>query len=240
MSEPAALILGASGTLGGAVAKALAERGWRLGLHAFRHPERCAPGRGDKGHKVYEADFRDADQVAALAKMFIQDFGRLDALVWAAGIVHDAPVMTMDEAKLREVLSVNLDAPFHLLKACARQFLKQRAGAVVLVSSHAGLSGRAGGAAYAMAQSGLLAFMKSLAREWGPSGVRVNAVVPPFVEQSAMGQAATPAFVETVRRKNVLKGDADAAGAVGTFVAGLLANATASGQVFTLDARIAG
>lgn len=237
MSEPAALVLGASGTLGGAVAQALAARGWRLGLHAFRHPERCAPGQDGK---VYEADFRDAAQIAALAKAFIQDFERIDALVWAAGIVHDAPVMTMDEAKLREVLAVNLDAPFHLLKACARQFIKQRAGAVVLVSSHAGLSGRAGGAAYAMAQSGLLAFMKSLAREWGPSGVRVNAVVPPFVEQSAMGQAATPAFIEAVRRKNVLKGDADAAGAVGTFVAELLANGTASGQVFTLDARIAG
>lgn len=237
MSEPAALVLGASGTLGGAAAQALAARGWRLGLHAFRHPERCAPGQGGK---VYEADFRDTAQIAALAKAFVLDFGRIDALVWAAGIVHDAPVMTLGEANLREVLSVNLDAPFHLLKACARQFLKQRAGAVVLISSHAGLSGRAGGAAYAMAQSGLLAFMKSLAREWGPSGVRVNAVVPPFVEQSAMGQSATPAFIEAVHRKNVLKGDAAPAGAVGTFVAELLANGTASGQVFTLDARIAG
>ena len=136
----------------------------------------------------------------------------------------------------------NLSAPLLLSKHFARTFIKQKSGAAVFVSSHAGLSGRAGGAAYAMAQSGLLSLSKSLAREWGAQGVRVNAVVPPFVPESAMGRAASPEFAAAVRKKNVLKPvdtlAAEPAQTVARFVADLLENRTASGQVFTLDGRI--
>lgn len=238
--KPAALVLGASGALGGALARELSGRGYRLGLHAFQHPERIpaelrAPGSG----WVYAADFRDPAQVAGLAAGFLKDFGRLDVLVWAAGIAKDAPVLAQPEADAREVLAVDLTAPFLFLKAFARTFLKQRGGAVVAIASHAALSGRAGGAAYAMAQAGLLALLKSAAREWGAAGVRVHAVVPPFVPDSAMGRVASPAFVEGVKRKNVLRAGGAPAAEVAKFVGGLLENATASGQVFVLDARIA-
>ncbi|MCW8130980.1 MAG: SDR family oxidoreductase [Planctomycetota bacterium] len=247
MSEPrTALVLGASGTIGGAVARALAAKGWALALQGFLHSEnfpfQTATPPCPRVHQ-YLTDFRDPDEIGRFAQAFLQDFGRLDALVWAAGIVKDAPVLTQKDADLREVLAVNLSAPFLLCKHLARQFVKQRAGSVVFVSSHAGLSGRAGGAAYAMAQSGLLALSKSLAREWGPSGVRVNAVVPPFVPESAMGRAASPDFAEAVRKKNVLKQNPATpplpAETVAAFVAGLLENPGASGQTFTLDARIA-
>lgn len=246
------LVLGASGTIGFAIAKRLLQKGHRLGLHAFQHPERCASSElpATPSGPVLIADFRDPAQVEQLAKDFLSRFGRIDALVWAAGIAKDAPALTQKAADVREVLAVNLTAPLLLLKACSRQFLKQRAGAVVVVSSHAALSGRAGGAAYAMAQAGLLALVKSMAREWGPSGIRVNAVVPPFVRDSAMGRAATPEFVAAVQKKNVLKippppaGEGQGEGemapvAVAAFVADLLENPTASGQVFVLDSRIA-
>ncbi|MCZ7645452.1 MAG: SDR family oxidoreductase [Planctomycetota bacterium] len=234
-STPAVLVCGASGTLGGAVARALHRRGCALGLHRHAHPERLP----ELPCKAYAADFRDPEQPAALAKAFLSDFGRLDALVWAAGIARDAPAAAQSEADVREVLAVDLSAPFLLAKALARTFLKQKAGSVVFLSSHAALSGRAGGAAYAMAQAGLLSLMKSLAREWGPLGVRVNAVVPPFVRESEMGRAASEAFVEAVARRNVLKLEADPAAEAGRFIADLLENRTACGQVFTLDGRIA-
>lgn len=233
---PAALILGASGTLGGAVARTLAARGYALGLHAHQHPERVPEA--PPGSKAYRADFREAGAAEELAKAFLADFGKLDALVWAAGISRDAPVAAQDEADLREVLAVNLTAPFLLSKALARTFLKQKRGRVVWIGSHAGLSGRAGGAAYAMAQSGLLALAKSLAREWGPTGVQVHAVIPPFVRDSGMGRTASAEFVEAVQKRNVFRPDADPAEAVAAFVANLLEQPTSSGQVFVLDARI--
>jgi NAD(P)-dependent dehydrogenase (short-subunit alcohol dehydrogenase family) len=231
-----ALVIGASGTLGGAIAKALAGKGFALGLQAFRHPDRLP---ALAGARAYTADLRQAEQIQKLAADFLKDFGRLDALVWAAGIVREAPVLTLGEDDLREVLAVGLTAPFLLAKAVSRQFLKQKSGSFVALSSHAGLSGRAGGAAYAMAQSGLLALVKSLAREWGPLGIRVNCVVPPFVADSELGRAATPEFAESVRRKSVYQGGADRSGrAVADFVVELIGNPTASGQTFVLDARI--
>jgi 3-oxoacyl-[acyl-carrier protein] reductase len=94
-----------------------------------------------------------------------------------------------------------------------------------------------------MAQSGLIALAKSLAREWGASGVRVNTLVPPFVADSEMGRAASPEFVEALKRRGALKETpqspaANPATAIADFVARLLENKSASGQVFTLDARI--
>jgi len=246
VSERAALVLGASGTIGGAIARQLFSNGYSLGLHCFQHPEKVPAfkPKGSQQTKTFTADFRDTAQIEKLAKDYVGSFTSLDALVWAAGVTRDAPVLTQKEPDLREVLAVNLTAPLLLCKHFARTFIKQKAGAVVFVSSHAGLSGRAGGAAYAMAQSGLLALAKSLAREWGALGVRVNCIVPPFVPESAMGQAASPEFADAVKKKNVLKSPAaeavDPAQSVARFVAGLLEDRAASGQVFTLDARIAG
>jgi 3-oxoacyl-[acyl-carrier protein] reductase len=237
------LILGASGGIGRAVTNTLHAQGAALGLHACRHPDRFAATPDGLRVRGYSADFRVVAEIEALAKTFLADFGRLDAFIWCAGIAKDAPALTQKEADLREVLAVNLTAPALLLKAFSRQFLKQRSGSVVLLSSHAGLSGRAGGASYAMAQSGLIALSKSLAREWGASGVRVNALVPPFVADSEMGRAASPEFIESLKRRGALKTSpqsppANPAEAVGTFVVQLLENRTASGQVFTLDSRI--
>lgn len=242
-ATPTALVLGASGTIGGAIARELGARGYALALQGFQHAENfplqtsmtpCPQV------KQYLADFRNQDEIARFAQAFLLDFQRVDALIWAAGIVKDAPVLTQADADLREVLAVNLTAPFLLCKHLARQFIKQRGGSVIFISSHAGLNGRAGGAAYAMAQSGLLALAKSLAREWGPSGVRVNAIVPPFVPESAMGRAASPVFAAAVKKRNVLKADVPPAPVVARFTAELLQNPAASGQVFALDARIAG
>jgi len=242
-ATPTALVLGASGTIGGAIARELAARGYALALQGFQHAENFplqTPAAPCPQVRQYLADFRSQDEVARFAQTFLQDFQRVDALIWAVGIVKDAPVLTQTDADLREVLAVNLTAPFLLCKQLARQFIKQRGGSVIFISSHAGLNGRACGAAYAMAQSGLLALAKSLAREWGPSGVRVNAIVPPFVPASAMGRAASPEFAAAVKKKNVLKADVPPAPVVARFAADLLQNQSASGQVFTLDARITG
>jgi gluconate 5-dehydrogenase len=234
--EQTALVLGASGALGAAIAGGLAKAGFRLGLHAFRHVERL-PALADA--RTYLADLSQPEAIQNLAGSFVKDFGRLDVLVWSAGIAREAPVLSLSEEDLREVLNLNLTAPFLVAKAFSRQFLKQKAGSFILLSSHAGLSGRAGGAAYAMAQSGLLALMRSLAREWGPLGVRVNAVVPPFVAESDLGRASSAAFADAVRARSVYAGNADPKESVAQSVIELVGNRTASGQVVVVDARIA-
>ena len=245
LAPPTALIVGASGTLGGRIASELGVRGYALGLHAHSHPEACArlaeaaAARGTRA-VCYAADFRDTGAPAALAASFLKDFGRIDALVWASGLTRDAPLLTLREEDLREVLNVDLRAFFLLLKAFTRTFLKQKAGSVVALSSHAGLAGRAGGVPYAMAHSGLLALVKSAAREFGPYGARINAVLPPFVPESGLGRTATPEFAAAAKARAVLKKELDGAGAVAQFVAAILENPAVAGQVLCVDSRITG
>ncbi|HYG74799.1 MAG TPA: SDR family NAD(P)-dependent oxidoreductase [Planctomycetota bacterium] len=240
---PNALILGASGTLGGAIARELIARGYSVGLHYHSRKEPCEVLAAEAAAKnakaaLYPADFSDAAAPAALATAFLKDFSTLDALVWSAGIVRDAPVLTLKDDDLLATLNIDLRAFFLTLKAFSRQFIKQKSGSVVALSSHAAVAGRAGGAAYAMAHGGMLALVKSAAREWGSVGVRVNAVLPPFVQESAMGRTASPEFVAAAKAKRVLKSDTDGARSVSQTVAALLENASVSGQVVGADSRI--
>jgi 3-oxoacyl-[acyl-carrier protein] reductase len=238
-----ALILGASGTIGGRVAQELIARGYHVGLHYHTRAERCdaltadALARGLNA-KSYPADFNDPAAPTALAQTFMKDFTTIDALVCAAGIVADAPLLTLKDADLRAVMNVDLRAVFLILKALSRQFMKQKSGTIIALSSHAGVSGRAGGSAYAMAHSGLQSLIKSVAREWGTFGVRANAVLPPFVADSAMGRSASPEFAAAVKLKRALKTDTDGAATVAQFIAGLLETPSVSGQVLSCDSRV--
>jgi NAD(P)-dependent dehydrogenase (short-subunit alcohol dehydrogenase family) len=90
-----------------------------------------------------------------------------------------------------------------------------------------------------MAHSGLLALVKSTAREWGTLNVRVNAVIPPFVPDSGMGRGASPEFIAAARAKRALKSDTDGAVALAEFVCDVVVNPAISGQVLSADSRIA-
>ncbi|MFH0939380.1 MAG: SDR family NAD(P)-dependent oxidoreductase [Planctomycetota bacterium] len=236
-----ALILGASGTLGGAIARELIARRYDVGLHYHSTRGSCEKltSQGSATRiQFYPADFNDTAAPQVLATAVLKEFSRVDALVWASGIVHDAPLLILKEDDLRAQLNVNLKALFLTLKAFSRQFIKQKSGAVVALSSHAGVSGRMGGTAYAMSHAGILALIKSAAREWGAMGVRVNAVLPPFVPGSGMGRGATPEFFAKVKAARVLKIDSDGAAVVARFVADLIENPAISGQVLSVDSRI--
>jgi len=237
---PNALILGASGTLGGAIARELLARGYDCGLQYHQNKSACEAITYE-GRKTicYAANFSDTAAVGALAMQYLKDFGSADVVVWAVGISRDAPLLTQSEADLRAVLDINLKACALLFKALARQFIKQKSGSVVVLSSHAAVAGRAGGCAYAMAESGLLALVKSAAREWGTLGVRVNAVLPPFVPESKMGSAASPEFAEAAKLRRVLKSESDGTKATVHAVLAALENPATSGQVITADSRIA-
>ena len=240
---PTALVIGASGTLGGAIAAELMARGYSVGLHCRSRVEICEALRAsalERGQQaeIFRADVTCLDDMNALAAAFLKRFERMDACVWAAGTIRNAPLALQDEADLRAVLNVDLKGFFLLLKVLSRQFMRQKSGALLALTSHAGISGRRGGAAYAMAQSGLTALVKSAAREWGSLGVRVNAIAPPFIRESGMGGLTPPESADAIERKRVLKSDPEALRNFARYAADVLGNATLSGQVIVGDSRI--
>jgi acetoacetyl-CoA reductase/3-oxoacyl-[acyl-carrier protein] reductase len=171
-----ALVTGAGGGIGGAVAAALRDAGARV--VASDLPGREPPA----GTEPLPCDLADAEAVrAAVAEAGERFDGRLHLLVHAAGIARDALLWKMRHEEWREVMRVNLDAAFLLLREAVPLLRAAGGGAVVLVSSINGERGKVGQANYAASKAGLNALARTAARELGRFGVRVNAVAPGLV-----------------------------------------------------------
>jgi 3-oxoacyl-[acyl-carrier protein] reductase len=161
-----------------------------------------------------------------------------DLLVCAAGITRDAPLAKLEESAWDETLAVNL----HAAARCARGVLKgmwrRKSGHIVFVSSFSALHPPAGQAAYAAAKAGLIGLAKSLAREAGPANVRVNVILPGFLE-TPMTAKVSPGRRDEVRKDHVL-GRFNTPDAVARFLRALHEDLPhTSGQVFQLDSRVA-
>jgi len=128
-----------------------------------------------------QADVTRSEQVAALVKTAVEDYGRLDVLVNNVGITRDGLFMMMSEDDWDLVLLVNLKSVFLVSKAAVRPMMKQRGGRIVNISSVAGLAGNAGQANYSASKAGIVGLTKTLAKELGPRGITVNAVAPGFI-----------------------------------------------------------
>jgi 3-oxoacyl-[acyl-carrier protein] reductase len=237
-----ALVVGASGSLGDALAARLAERCSAVGLHAFRNRHVC-DARAEKlraaGRRaaVFVADISSWEECGKLVESCLHEFGRVDELYLCAGVSEDAPLPRLTPEKWRRIVGVNVDGPFFILRRMARQFVKQRGGLIVAIGSHAGVCGRAGGSVYAASKSALIGLIKSAAREFGAFGVRAVCVLPGFMPDSGMARSAGDRFVESVRKSSCLR---EFAGRddVARFIAALAGMKFASGQVFNIDGRI--
>lgn len=210
------VITGGAGGLARAIAEAFRDAGGEV----------HAPGRS-------ELDVTDRDAVAAY-------FANLetDLLVCAAGITRDAPLAKLEESAWDETLAVNL----HAAARCARGVLKgmwrRKSGHIVFVSSFSALHPPIGQAAYAAAKAGLIGLAKSLAREAGPANVRVNVILPGFLE-TPMTAKVSSARRDEVRAAHVL-GRFNTPEAVARFLRTLHEDLPhTSGQVFQLDSRVA-
>ncbi|MGB3752931.1 MAG: 3-oxoacyl-[acyl-carrier-protein] reductase [Parerythrobacter sp.] len=181
-----ALVTGASGGIGSAIAVTLAGQGARLALsgsngaklRAFREQLNAQTG-GD--HVEITCDLSNAEQVEELVPATLDTLGGLDILVNNAGITRDNLAMRMKDEEWRDVLSVNLDAAFRLMRACARPMMKARSGRIVSITSVVGATGNPGQMNYAAAKAGLVGMSKSLAQELATRGVTVNCVAPGFI-----------------------------------------------------------
>ena len=173
-----AVITGAAQGIGRETAKLLDELGWSLALIDLQPLDT----QQYKNAIVLTGDITDEKFVAEAVKTTLEKFGRVDALVNNAGISNISPALDTSTEKYRQVLEVNLVAPFILAKAFGKIMLNAGSGAVVNVASVAGLQGVADRTAYNASKHGLIGLTRTLAVEWGARGVRVNAVCPGWVK----------------------------------------------------------
>ena len=177
-----ALVTGASGGIGGAIARALHGQGAKVVLSGTRREQldALAAELGDNAF-VCPADLRDPAAANTLVEAAEKAAGPLHILVNNAGLTRDILALRMTDADWQTVLDVDLSAPFRLARAALRGMLRRRAGRIVNISSIVGATGNAGQANYAAAKAGLVAMSKSLAQEVGSRGITVNVVAPGFV-----------------------------------------------------------
>ncbi|MEZ5079205.1 MAG: 3-oxoacyl-[acyl-carrier-protein] reductase [Thermoleophilia bacterium] len=183
---PVALVTGGSRGIGAAIATALAADGYDVAV-GYRGGADAAAGvvaaieaTGRRGVAL-PADVAVEDEAAGLVSATEDALGPIDALVLNAGITRDGLFMRMSSEDWQSVIDTNLTGAFYVTRAALRGMLKRRGGSIVAVSSVVGLTGNPGQANYAAAKAGLIGMVKSLAREAGVRGVRVNAVAPGYI-----------------------------------------------------------
>ncbi len=177
-----ALVTGASGGIGGAVARALHVAGAEVALSGTREAplRELAESLGARAH-VTVANLSDAASVEALPKAAAEAMGGIDILVNNAGITRDNLFMRMSDEEWAQVIEVNLTSAFRLSRAVLRGMMKARWGRIVQITSVVGATGNPGQGNYAAAKAGLVGMSKSLAAEVASRGVTVNCIAPGFI-----------------------------------------------------------
>jgi 3-oxoacyl-[acyl-carrier protein] reductase len=182
LTGKSALITGASGGIGGEIARVLHGAGATVGLSGTRvEPlEALEAELGERAH-VLPCNLSDFDAVTALPKQAVEAMGALDILVNNAGITRDNLFMRMSDDDWQSVIDVNLTSTFKLCKGAIRGMMKARWGRIVNISSVVGATGNPGQANYAASKAGMVGMSKSLAYEVASRGITVNAVAPGFI-----------------------------------------------------------
>jgi 3-oxoacyl-[acyl-carrier protein] reductase len=181
-----ALVTGASGGIGSAIAKALAGQGARLAVSGS-NAEKLEAFRAELGgdHVALACNLSDGAEVDQLVPRAVESLGKLDILVNNAGVTRDNLAMRMKDDEWDQVIRVNLEAAFRLCRAAAKPMMKARFGRIVSITSVVGTTGNPGQANYAASKAGLVGMSKALGQELASRGIAVNCVAPGFI-RSAM------------------------------------------------------
>lgn len=184
-----ALVTGASGGLGEAIAKSLHSRGASVAIHGTRVEKLEAlademKANGSADIHIMPADMSDLDAVKALGEKAEADMDGVDILVNNAGITRDGLFVRMSDENWDDVLKVNLTSVFHLTRALTHPMMRRRTGRIINITSIVGVTGNPGQANYCASKAGLIGFTKSLAQEVAPRGITVNAIAPGFIKSA--------------------------------------------------------
>lgn len=198
-----ALVVGASGGIGRAIAEELLDHGADAALTFHSHPkvtERLV-ARGaalDRRCFAYRIDLRDPAAIAGTCERLIEDLGVPTIVVFGAGLLRDQPLGKTSTDDWHLLLDTNLSGIFELLRRLAPPMMRQGRGRIVAVASVSGIHGQPGQAAYAASKGGLIAMSRALARELGPFGITVNVLAPGFVDTDM-----TRGMAEGLRRRSL-------------------------------------
>ncbi len=243
LSDQVAVVTGAGRGIGRAIALQFAGAGAHVACisRTAENAAKVADEVRALGRKAWAqaVDVADAKAVTVAAEAILAEAGRVDILVNNAGITRDGLLMRMSEEDWDAVLNTNLKGAFNFTKALARAFLKQRAGAIINISSVIGLIGNAGQCNYAASKAALIGFTKSAAREFASRGVTVNAIAPGFIETDMTAVLNEQLKGEVLKKVplNRLGRPEDIAGAA-VFLASPAARYI-TGQVLTVDGGLA-
>src|SRR5262249_54474801 len=177
-----ALVTGASGGIGGAIARALHQQGATVAISGTRR-EALAMLAGELGGRVHElpCDLADKDAVEALVPKAEEAMGKLDILVANAGINRDNLLVQLSDHAWDEVIAVNLTATFRLARAAVKTMMRRRHGRIIGITSVVGVTGNPGQANYTAAKAGLIGMIKSIGAEYAKRGVTANLIAPGFI-----------------------------------------------------------
>jgi 3-oxoacyl-[acyl-carrier protein] reductase len=222
LSGMTALVTGASGGLGSAIAKALAGQRARLAVSGS-NVEKLERFRGELGgdHVALPCNLGDGAAVDQLVPQALDALGdKLDILVNNAGVTRDNLLMRMKDDEFEDVIRINVEAAFRLMRAAARPMMKARFGRIVSITSVVGVTGNPGQANYVASKAALIGMTKAVAQELGSRGITVNAIAPGFMT-SAMTDALNDQQRESIlaRIPTGAMGSGDDIGAAAVYLA---------------------
>ena len=208
MSEKLALVTGASRGIGKACAIELAKAGYDIAVN-FAGNEEAAKKTVDElkalgvQAEAFKFDVSNKEEAQKGVDAILEKFGRIDVLVNNAGITRDGLFMRMSAENWDAVINTNLSSAFYVSQPVVKVMMKQRSGAIVNMSSVVGVSGNAGQANYSAAKAGLIGLTKTLAKELGSRGIRVNAIAPGFINTDMTKDLDTSKFTDFIPLKRL-------------------------------------
>jgi 3-oxoacyl-[acyl-carrier protein] reductase len=198
LSGMTALVTGASGGIGSAIAQALAAQGARLAVSGSNEEKLEAFRAGLGGdHVALAANLSDAAAVDGLVPRAVEALGKLDILINNAGVTRDNLAMRMKDEEWGDVIRINLEAAFRLSRAALKPMMRARHGRIISITSVVGATGNPGQANYAASKAGIVGMSKALAQEVASRNITVNCIAPGFI-RSAMTDGLPDAQKETL------------------------------------------
>lgn len=236
-----ALVTGASGGIGAAIARALHANGATVALSGRKVEalESLAAELGGERVHVVPGELGDAAQIEALAEKAESALGAIDILVNNAGLTRDMLFMRLSDEMWDEVIAVNLTGTFRLTRAVSKAMMRRRYGRIVSITSVVGTMGNAGQANYAASKAGLVGLTKAVAKELASRNVRCNAIAPGFIKTDMTGELNEQQVAGLLQHIPLgALGEAEDVAAVARFLAGPAARYI-TGQVLAVDGGMA-